>query len=171
MTISEVIFNSNANVGIYSQTYDFSNSQQEKNENLFFSNFSVSNRPLTSLSYAERRECISDYLAAGSLRAFDAKHKHRTAVLEKSLEKQWEEQERVRLWRTAHMRNQITSRRRERDKGVLESIVDTRNKQRKEFLSKGISTEKISNYMGRMSLPKETRAVHQRQNKPVFFWG
>mgnify|MGYP001085194163 CR=1 FL=1 len=80
----------------------------------------ISNRPLTSLSYSERRECICDFMALGSLRAFDAAHKHHAEELEKDFEKQWKEQERLRLWKAAHSRSQISTRRKDRDRGVLE---------------------------------------------------
>ena len=130
----------------------------------------ISNRPLTSLSYSERRECICDFMALGSLRAFDAAHKHHAEELEKDFEKQWKEQERLRLWKTARSKSQISTRRRERDKGVLEKIVNLRNQQRREYIERGVTPENVPLYLNRRPLPKEDRAVYKKLS-PIFYWG
>ncbi|KAK8878627.1 hypothetical protein M9Y10_005407 [Tritrichomonas musculus] len=130
----------------------------------------ISNRPLTSLSYSERRECICDIMALGSLRAFDAAHKHHAEDLEKDFEKQWKEQERLRLWRAAQAQSKISTRRKERDKGVLEKIVSLRNQQRREYIERGVNPENVPQYINRRPLPKEDRAIY-RKTSPVFYWG
>lgn len=130
----------------------------------------ISNRPLTSLSYSERRECICDSMALGSLRAFDAAHKHHAEELEKDFEKQWKEQERLRKWKTEQAHSKISTKRRERDKGILEKIVNLRNQQRREYIERGVSPENVPLYLNRQPLPKEDRAVYKKLS-PIFYWG
>ena len=130
----------------------------------------ISNRPLTSLSHSERRECICDIMALGSLRAFDAAHRHHAEELEKDFEKQWKEQERLRMWRTAQAQSKISTRRKERDKGVLEKIVDLRNQQRREYIENGVNPENVPLYINRRPLPREDRAIY-RKPSPIFYWG
>ncbi|OHT09276.1 hypothetical protein TRFO_21838 [Tritrichomonas foetus] len=130
----------------------------------------ISTRPLSSLSYSEKRDCISDIMALGSLRAFDAAHRHQAEIMEKDFNRQWKDQERYRKWKTRQSQSRISTRRKDRDRGVLESIVSQRNQKRRDFIASGVPPDSVPLYMTRHPLPKEDRAIYTRPNH-VFFWG
>ena len=147
-------------------------SQEPPRKPEFASKFpSINPRPLTSLSYEEKRACISDVVAQGCIRAFNSAHKHHVAAAEKDFIRQWQNNERYREWKARQTAKKIFPPKKERDRGVLESIVSQRNQKRKEYIARGIPPERVQKYIDRQPLPKEDRAVYQRRDHPVFFWG
>lgn len=124
-------------------------------------------RPRTALSFTERRDCISDEMGLGRLRAFDAFHKNHHIELERDFEKRWAEQERLRIWKSNQMQGKIMVKSKEKDRGILESIVNQRNSERKLLPAHERDSVKI----GRKPLPKEDRAIYNISSRRIFFWG
>ena len=124
-------------------------------------------RPRTSLSYDERRDCISDEMGLGRLRAFDVFHKNHHIELERDFEKRWAEQERLRIWKSNQVQGRILVKSKEKDRGILESIVNERNRERKLLPVHERGTVTV----GRKPLPKEDRAIYNTSTRRVFFWG
>ena len=124
-------------------------------------------RPKSSLSQSERRDCLGDELGLGRLRAFDAFHRRRQQELEKEFRRTWTEQERYRVWRARQVQSSIGLKTKEKDRGILESIISQRDNERKV----AAASQRANITVGRRPLPKEDRAVYHDRSRRVFYWG
>jgi hypothetical protein len=125
-------------------------------------------KPRSSLSDNERRDCLSNDISLGKLRAFDALQRHHRADMERDLEKRWKEQDRLRVWRVNHSRALLGRRKPDRDRGVIEAIWTRRNDERRTM-----TPEEGKSWKGRIGeppLPKDDRAIYARATH-VFYWG
>jgi hypothetical protein len=76
------------------------------------------------------------------------------------------EQERLRVWKARHARELIKYHSKERDRGVIESIVQKRNTEKKKA-----AVENRQPMLGRPELPPEDRAIYSEASERVYFWG
>ena len=124
-------------------------------------------RPRTALSQIDRRDSLGDDLGLGRLRAFDAFHRHHQQELERESRRSWAEQERIRVWRARQAHSRIGLRTKEKDRGILESIVSKRDSDRKLVPP----SQRSNVFIGRRPLPKEDRAIYHEATRRVFYWG
>jgi hypothetical protein len=88
--------------------------------------------------------------------------------MERDLEKQWKEQEQLRVWQVNHSRALIGFRKPDRDRGIIEAIWTHRNDECKTAVSEDRKSKIVR--IGRPPLPRDDRALYPQATR-VFYWG
>jgi hypothetical protein len=123
----------------------------------------------STLASMQHRDCLSDDVAAGRLRAFSLSHRHHKEVLEREFERQSKDQERMRKWAGSRGRRELFQWKPQRDKGIIEDIARHWGFNRTSMTA----TDPLTKAPGgqALRLPKENRAIYAQTPSHIFYWG
>lgn len=125
-------------------------------------------RPQTARPKSRFYTCREDNIS-NRRRAFEISHERKVKAALKQNEREWDEEERYRKWKTAKVAQKREAPKKDADKHVLETIVQSRN----EYYLSGIRDSRITqrtNVSALRTLPPEVRTVSRTSNR-VFYWG
>ena len=115
-----------------------------------------------STTYLTTRECINDDISLFKYKVFETSHKKRVNLLTENQKKEWNQENKFRNWKSKTTFQSLKSKKKEKDKQILENIVNLKKNER--------NLNNNENIFSTFKLPKEDRAIYQNRER-LFYWG